>query len=142
MSKYVLMYVAEVSDIKKLFITGHSLGSGLSTLSVPDVLDNSHNLPAGKSIIHYNLASPRVGSPGFATAYNLNNVPTYRIVNTCDIVPEVPPSVLDKLLYQHVGIPVDYTAQYGSLGGNHSAENSYRYALLHTDQPQGPIPKK
>lgn len=88
-------------------------------------------------VLQYNLASPRVGNPEFASAYNGNKVPTYRIVNTCDIVPQVPSSVFGKLIFEHVGIPVDFTAQYGSLAGNHNSIDSYHYALTHPDQPQG-----
>jgi len=139
MSEKVLKCVAAVPGITKLFITGHSLGSAISTVSVPDVLVNSKSGLQASSIFHYNLASPRVGNPDFTTAYNKNNVVTYRIVNTCDIVPEVPPSIIGKLVYEHVGTPIDYTAQYGSLGGNHNSESSYRYALLHPEQPQGVV---
>lgn len=136
MSDAVLKALALPPAPKRLFITGHSLGSGLTTLAVPHVITHSAYTPRKLPIVHYNLASPRVGDPTFASTYNANQALTYRIVNTCDAVPELPPSVLDDLIYQHVGIPVDYTAQYGSLGGNHSAKNSYRYALQHPDQPQ------
>jgi hypothetical protein len=137
MSAAVIEALNKIEQPKCLYITGHSLGSGLSTLAVPDVITHTDFTKEKLPVLHYNLASPRVGNPEFASVYNVNKVPTYRIVNTCDIVPQVPPSVLDKLLFEHIGTPVDYTAQYGSLSGNHNSIDSYHYALTHTDQPQG-----
>lgn len=136
MSAAILQALTLPPDPKRLFITGHSLGSGLATLAVPHIITHSPYTPQKLPIVHYNLASPRVGNPTFASTYNANHVPTYRIVNTSDAVPDLPASVFGHLVYQHVGTPVDYTAQYGSLAGNHSASSSYRYALQHPDQPQ------
>jgi len=129
----------KISEPKRLYITGHSLGSSLSTLSVPDVITNM-NYAADLPVVHYNLASPRVGDSSFAEAYNANGVLTYRVVNTCDVVPTVPLSAtageLSIPLYKHVGIPVNFTAQYGSIVGNHSVSDSYLYALGHPEQPE------
>ena len=124
-----------------LYITGHSLGAGLSTLCVPDVARNSQFSKLGVPMFHYSLASPRVGDPEFAYNYNFQiPVTTFRIANTEDIVPYGPPPVLpDSTFYEHVGTPVSFTAQYDSIGGNHDHTNSYFYALNHPDQPQGPI---
>ena len=138
MSSAIHKCLEEVSTPKKLYITGHSLGSSLSILSVPDIITNT-SYKADLPVINYNLASPRTGDPIFASAYNSNGVSTYRVVNTCDIVPTVPLSVvsseLDSPIYKHVGIPVDFTAQYNSIEGNHSAKDSYLYALEHPQEP-------
>ncbi len=125
---------------KALYVTGHSLGSGLSTLSVPDIATNS--LFKGKPIpmFHYSLASPRVGDPTFANKYNFQlPFKTFRIVNTEDLVPDGPPSVSYDDIFEHVGTTVAFTAQYGSTVGNHDHLNSYFYALNNPNQPQGPI---
>ena len=124
-----------------LYVTGHSLGAGLSTLCVPDVARNSQFANLKLPMFHYSLASPRVGDPDFAYNYNFEvPVNTYRIANTEDIVPYGPPPVLpDSIYYQHVGTPVSFTAQYDSTGGNHDHLNCYFYALNHPNQPQGPI---
>jgi len=124
-----------------LYITGHSLGAGLSTLCVPDVARNSKFSKLGVPMFHYSLASPRVGDPDFANNYNFAvPVSTYRIANTEDIVPYGPPPVLpDSIFYEHVGQTVSFTAQYDSTGGNHDHLNCYFYALNHPKQPQGPI---
>lgn len=142
LSPQILPAIAGLSGIKRFFFAGHSLGSGLSSLAVPDVTTNtpvkvSANLP----VLHYNFASPRVGDPQYAYAMNNNGVPTYRVVNTEDIVPDAPPAVIGPTLYKHVGIPVDFTAQYGSYDGNHSLANAYDYAVNNPTDPEGPLPK-
>jgi len=139
MREAILQDLAGLVSLPKLLITGHSLGSALSTLAVPDIVANLTR-PQGHQIVHCNFASPRTGDPDFATAYNALGIPSYRLVNTCDIVPTVPASVVSKDLpiYKHVGTPVDFTPQYGSIPANHSISDSYGFALLHPDQPQGP----
>lgn len=123
-----------------LYITGHSLGSGLATLCVPDIMTNSNFSKNNVPVYYYSLASPRVGDPNFAYAYNFNlPVPTYRIFNTEDLVPDGPPAVSDDLIYEHVGIPVCFTAQYGSTAGNHEYASCYYYALTNPNNPQGPV---
>ncbi len=110
---------------------------------MPDVLANTGIRPSSSlPVLHYNFASPRVGDPVFAGALNGGPVPTFRVVNTEDIVPDGPPSVIGTLIYQHVGTPVDFTAQYGSIGDNHSLDISYIYAINHPEDPQGPPPRR
>lgn len=142
MNAAVIDALGEVKNTRSLYITGHSLGSGLSTLAVPDVITHTDYTKDNVPVLQYNLASPCVGNPEFASAYNGNQVPTYRIVNTCDIVPQMPPAVtvMGDLIYEHVGTPIDFTAQYGSLAGNHHSTSSYHYALTHPNQPQDPNP--
>lgn len=134
MRETVLYTLNELLPLKTLYVTGHSLGCGLSTLAVPDVSAN----PLFKQVYHYNFASPRVGDPQFAAACNASKVPTFRVVNTCDVVPQVPLPAAGRFLYNHVGLPVDFTAQYGSIAANHSSGDAYLYALEHPDQPAGP----
>lgn len=137
MSQAILSLLAELPLLKKLVITGHSLGSSLSTLAVPDLCTNLARA-ADITMVHCNFASPRTGDQAFVAAYNRCGVPTFRLVNTCDIVPTVPASVLtvDLPVYSHVGTPIDFTAQYGSIPANHSVTNSYGYALQHPQQPE------
>ena len=115
------------ATVQRLWVAGHSMGSAFTTLAVPDLL--AHTRFPAAAMVHINLASPRVASPSFAKAYAQNGVATYRLVNTCDLVPELPPAVLGSDLYTHVGIPIDFTLQRGSLAGNHSAKDTYRFAL-------------
>jgi len=141
LSPQILPILAGLTNIARLFFTGHSLGSGLSSLAVPDVITNTALRPiAGRPLLHYNLASPRVGDPQFAHMMNGNGVATFRIVNTEDIVPDAPPSVIGTTLYKHIGTPVDFTAQYESYDANHSLLNAYIYALNNPTSPEGLLP--
>ncbi len=133
--------IAGLMPFKRFFFTGHSLGCGLSSLAVPDIITNTSVKPGPNlTVMHYNLASPRVGDPQYAYMMNNNGVPTYRIVNTEDVVPDAPPSFISTYLYKHIGIPVDFTAQYDDTVDNHAHNTCYQYALLNPNQPEGPIP--
>ena len=63
-------------------------------------------------------------------------VPTFRIINTSDVVPQTPPPILGHDVYVHVGACVAFTANYGSLAGNHNATDAYFYALTHPNAPK------
>lgn len=144
-SLYYSMHAAILTELtrsnlpQQLYVTGHSLGSALSTLAVPHLLSIPEFQANKIALKHYNFASPHVGNSAFASAYNQNGVLTYRIVNTSDLVPDIPLSAVGRLLYQHVGTPVDFTAQYNSVPGNHNWKSAYRYALEHCNLPQGPV---
>lgn len=132
MSSRVLAAFKDGPAPSKIFITGHSLGGSLASLAVPDV---QHNSGFGAPMKSYTFASPRVGSPQFAETYNEAGVPTYRFVNTPDIVPNVPPALLGKKDFAHVGQQVSYTCQYHTIVRNHSCPDSYVYAIENPDSP-------
>lgn len=115
-----------------LWSCGHSLGCALSSMAVLDLHERWPDQP----LQHYNFASPRLAAVGFAAAYNGLGVPTYRVVNDSDLVPEVPPADSDGLFYQHLGQAVTFTASYGGVAANHSMTDCYLYALQH---PQAPM---
>lgn len=140
-SPALLDQLSRIGTVSRLFFTGHSMGSALSTLAVPDVANNSAVKPdSSRSYVHYNFASPRVGDTGFAQGMNWNvQTPTFRVVNTEDLVPDAPPPLLGSTVYQHIGQPVDFTAEYLSTDGNHSMADCYWYAINDVTQPQGPV---
>lgn len=93
-----------LSGAHRLLFAGHSLGSGLTTLAIPDVITNMSLKPSATlPMLQYNLASPRVGDPVFAGLMNRGPVPTFRIVNTEDLVPDGPPSVNALPACRHTG---------------------------------------
>jgi len=77
-----------------LFVTGHSLGAALATLTTADI----YNTPHFDSC--YTFGSPRTGNPAFVDSIQCENI--YRVVNNCDVVTTVP---LDFgiIEYRHIG---------------------------------------
>lgn len=112
-------------------VCGHSLGCALSSLAVPDLRERWPDQP----LEHYNFASPRLAAPDFAAFYNGLGVPTFRVVNDSDLVPEVPPGVTGDWIYQHLGRAVTFTASYGSVEADHSLAGCYLYALENPTAP-------
>lgn len=115
-----------------LWVCGHSLGSALSSLAVFDLRERWPD----QALQHYNFASPRLAAPDFAADYNALGVPTFRLVNDSDLVPQVPAAVSGRWLYQHLGLALTFTASYAGLAANHSMADCYLYALEH---PQAPM---
>lgn len=115
---------------RPLTITGHSLGSALATLATP--LAVSHNVAA----LHYNSASPKVGLQSFRDYYESLKVQTFRLVNTADTVPNLPPQ--SSGAYLHVGAEVSFNADYGAEKKTHNPCCSYAYAIYNPKAPCNP----
>ncbi len=92
--------VDEPRPPRPMVVTGHSLGSALSTLFVME------NASKKKFDITTSctFASPRVGTLEFARAFDLLPINSWRIVNTLDVVPKLPPHIPVVLEYDHVDI--------------------------------------
>ena len=78
---------AEAASAKtSVVVTGHSLGSALATLYV------AQNSQSNKVItpLLSTLASPRVGDWTFKTTFDGLGIPSWRIVNEPDIIPNTP----------------------------------------------------
>jgi hypothetical protein len=149
-----------LTDNSKIFITGHSLGAGLATLSALHISKIAKIKGVQTSINLYTFASPRVGDKTFAE--NLDTLNCYRIINSEDLIQSVPlptTRVVDEptfasmsparqartlwvrgmletitngqaaKCYQHIGIPITFTKQTGSIAGNHNLAETYREAL-------------
>lgn len=140
------------STPQSVIVAGHSLGGALATLCATDIRASSGITP-----VLYTFASPRVGDPVFAGRFNAECPRTWRVVNTEDLITNVPPStsaldsrhpaLLDRALhvlthvplisawvrhrmgwtqlwrsndvYEHVGTPVDFTKNNGTVLANH-----------------------
>lgn len=119
---------------KQIIFSGHSLGGALSTLAAHDAAEESY---AGATLYHINFAAPRVFNPKLARYYEELPLVTFRVVNIEDLVPTVPEPVFSGLIYQHIGTPLCFSAQYNKNAANH-AMSTYLYALENPDAPQEP----
>lgn len=114
-----------------LCLCGHGLGGAISSLAAFDLRERWPDQP----LEHYSFGSPRLASPAFAAAYAALQVPTFRLVNDSDRVAETPPAALEGRLYQHLGVPVCFTASYQGVEANHALVGCYQYALEHPAAP-------
>ena len=87
-----------LSSGRRVYFTGHSLGSALATLSIDDLGKAEDSL--------YTFGSPRVGCSAFATQFNKRFKNTFRYRNENDIVTREPMALLG---YRHVGDSYYYT---------------------------------
>ncbi|NOV02494.1 lipase family protein [Paenibacillus planticolens] len=125
--KQIMAVTAKLSARKTLYLSGHSLGGSLASLCAVDLAANTKfNEPS-----IYTYASPRVGNPDFASLFNRITGPRYRIYNTNDIVPELPPIIYksprtDQVYhYLHVKKGAELTFQAGSVSANHAIGNYF-----------------
>ncbi|MGC3988373.1 MAG: lipase family protein [Chthoniobacteraceae bacterium] len=137
---------ASGNPLSNIYITGHSLGAALAHLVAT-------GLYATKALnsTSYTFSGPRTGDSAFATSYQTAALATWRIFNTEDIVPDVPPATvqmdeppadLKHLLshadplrlilrlfpygYQHIGYPIAITFHGGTVGDNHNLTTTYK----------------
>ncbi|KAH7700453.1 class 3 lipase protein [Aphelenchoides avenae] len=73
----------------ELWVTGHSLGGALASIGA-GVAAKQGIFPSG-SIKLYTLGQPRTGDSAYANAINSLVPEAYRVVNSRDLVPHVPP---------------------------------------------------
>lgn len=110
-----------------LIVAGHSLGSALATLTVPAAC--AEKIPS-TNLLQYNQASPKVGDTKFRDYYESLDVPTFRLVNTNDLVPKMPPWP-----YEAVGVEAAFGAPYPTELECHDPCCSYSYALFNPSAP-------
>jgi triacylglycerol lipase len=114
---------AIIAGNNKIFVTGHSLGAALATLSLPDIEINH-----GKKIdALYTFGSPRVGDALFVRKFDgIFENRSFRVVNTSDVVTSIPLPIpiIGSLggYFSHVDIPIDFTFQSDDISKNHAME--------------------
>ena len=82
--------ILDEAQDKPLFLTGHSMGGALAVLTACRLARMGR-----PPVATYTFGSPRVGDRAFCAGYRL---PTYRIVNRLDLVPEMPLASVKRLL--------------------------------------------
>jgi triacylglycerol lipase len=125
--KQILASLSKLPSHKQLYITGHSLGGALATLCAVDVALNTKF----KAPVVYSYASPRVGSPTFASRFNNLNSNCHRFYNQYDLVPQLPTILYkspktDRIYYYlHVKKGIELSFQKGSVSANHAIDNYF-----------------
>jgi triacylglycerol lipase len=134
--------VTEGGSLNSVFLSGHSLGAALAHLAAAGLYAQFHAHP-----VSYTFSGPRAGEHQFAQTFLDANLPTWRIFNTEDIVPTVPPAAiqmatpnmgmngltpvtqnlaslihLSAVGYQHVGYPVGVTFHREIVADNHNLD--------------------
>jgi hypothetical protein len=131
----------------RIYVTGHSLGGGLATLLVADML---RSMEAGVDLDLrglYNVGSPRVGDGGFKAKFDelatRQGVNVMRIRNRKDIVTRVPLvqewTHVDQRVYlteEQISLPATEPAYWG-LGSvaDHDSTLYYRRITSHMRNP-------
>lgn len=82
--------ILEEVEGKPLFLTGHSMGGALAILTACRLARRGR-----APVATYTYGAPRVGDPAFCAGYSL---PTYRVVNGLDLVPEMPLASVKNML--------------------------------------------
>lgn len=131
----ILSELSKLSQDKILYVTGHSLGGALATLSAVDIAANSAYSP-----VLFTFGSPRVGDPDFVNAFAKYVPRSYRIANLFDIVTHAPPPIYKlpkrdkKFYYSHVRMPSKLSFQKGAIGLNHVIASYFaELASLHPE---------
>jgi lipase (class 3) len=98
--------LAEARPLRPTVVTGHSLGAALATLFV---MENASKKKF-EITTSCTFASPRVGTLEFARAFDQLPLVSWRIVNTLDVVPKLPPHIPLLLEYDHVDTACPFTS--------------------------------
>ena len=106
----------------KIVVTGHSLGAAVSTILGAELKTLGYD-----NVTVYTFASPRVGNEALTNYIHQIQLPLFRVVNTEDIVPQIPLPVSPNLqkyddpsFYSHCGIEHNFTENWLSAINNHS----------------------
>ena len=129
-SSALIETVRQLDPTVPCYVTGHSLGGAVATLSAMEI---ALNVPEIREQIQlYTYAAPRIGDRDFAEAHSQLIPNSYRVVNLSDSVPLVPPiEIKNKFTtanYAHVGQKWSFTAQFGDVLLNHVVD-TYRMAI-------------
>ena len=105
------------SSTDTLLITGHSLGGALATICSVDFGGGAAG--SGIDVYTYTFAAPRSGNNEFIGLFEATNPYAFRVFNTEDIVPSLPPPVWDGFIYTHGGKDIPFTVNLGDIAKNH-----------------------
>lgn len=139
--QYYMKVAAEIRALvdplvagRDLVVTGHSLGGGVGAVALADCV--ARYAGSCRSLASYSFASPRCGDPDYCAALAAADVTAFRVVNTEDLVPDLPPAAaVSSRQYRHYGGLTSFTAHYATVANIHNTP-ALIYALEHPDAPE------
>ncbi|WP_228036039.1 hypothetical protein [Microcystis sp. LEGE 00066] len=121
------------SSISSIYISGHSLGAALATIATYHLAQKINH-----PIYLYSFASPRVGNDAFEqNLKEKTNVKCYRLANSEDSVPNVPPSslIVNGLEMPKENIAISFIKQIGDKLVNFITGNIRNQPFTHIGIP-------
>ena len=126
------------ADLKKcpnipIYLTGHSLGGALAVIAARYLASDSLGAC-------YTFGSPRVGNLEFSKKIK---TPIYRVINSADIVPRLPPAFLINLLSalsRWIPLPLDWLVKFLRSFRGYIHYGDMRY-LTHVAEGSSDYPK-
>ena len=115
-------FISSVNKIKDnntiLVVTGHSLGGVLATICFFDIISN--NVITKELRTLYTFGAPRVGNVAFTNIIN-NEKNQFRVVNTEDIITNIPLPINGNKIYQQTNTSSNtvFSLNLGNYGLNH-----------------------
>lgn len=117
-----LLAQLKILSPNQIIISGHSMGAAIATICGIDIIQIS-DYP---NPIVYNFASPRIGNFEFSEFVKTLNLKVYRIVNTLDVIPQLPPPICPNFnnpkqpyYFDHCGEAKYFTGNWKSIVNNH-----------------------
>ncbi|WIM88724.1 lipase family protein [Candidatus Mycobacterium wuenschmannii] len=93
---------AAIAGCDQILVTGHSLGAALAVIAAPDIARAMPPNTIEPRLITF--AGPKVGLSDFAAQFNALIEGCFRVVNSLDVVPFLPPT--PPTAYVHVGAQI------------------------------------
>lgn len=91
--------LVKTNPLKPIYLTGHSLGGAIALVAAAAFGGDKEIVDRIAAV--YTFGAPRVGGPEFP---KIVKAPHYRVVNSGDVVPLIPPNWLRG--YVHTGTPI------------------------------------
>ena len=118
-----LQWARSFLQVDKLLITGHGVGSGLAGIAALDF----HEQLAG----HYSFSAPNIGNPTFSEEFARLIDSSYRVVNSADWLPNLPPVLVRGYRYlQADSQAISFNRNLGSALDNNLQAYLQEFALV------------
>lgn len=131
--RQTVIAVARRHPAARVLVCGHSLGGALASFAAADiglrggVAANGGGAP--RSLSSYTYGCPRIGNGALAAAWTAAVPDGWRVANTADAVPTVPPPGIDDFGYVHTPQRHEFYLQNRGVLGNHSINTAYTPGL-------------